>query len=111
MSQVALYKRLKSSEKWLAWLGAELARALRERSRLRQQHLGIAHINRYCHHRDVPPAPGRAPFIVLNQREEYVAFPFSLNPALHTYCRITRGDYMLQVVRLTLNGRNCRKSG
>jgi hypothetical protein len=34
MSAVALFKRLRSSGAWLAWLGAELARALRERPRL-----------------------------------------------------------------------------
>jgi hypothetical protein len=34
MSQVALFKRLKTSGTWLAWLGAELARGLRERPRL-----------------------------------------------------------------------------
>ena len=34
MSQVALFKRLHSSGAWLAWLGAELARALREQPRL-----------------------------------------------------------------------------
>jgi hypothetical protein len=34
MSQVALFKRLRSSGAWLAWLGAELARGLRERPRL-----------------------------------------------------------------------------
>jgi hypothetical protein len=34
MSQVALFKRLHSAGAWLAWLGAELARALREQPRL-----------------------------------------------------------------------------
>jgi hypothetical protein len=34
MSQVALFKRLRSSGGWLAWLGAELCRVLREESRL-----------------------------------------------------------------------------
>jgi hypothetical protein len=34
MSQVALFKRLKTSGAWLAWLGAELARGLREQPRL-----------------------------------------------------------------------------
>jgi Transposase DDE domain len=37
MSQVALFKRLRSSGAWLAWLGAELARALREQPRLPQE--------------------------------------------------------------------------
>jgi hypothetical protein len=37
MSQVALFKRLHSSGAWLAWLGAELARALREQPRLPQE--------------------------------------------------------------------------
>lgn len=37
MSQVALFKRLRSSGGWLAWLGAELARALREQPRLPQE--------------------------------------------------------------------------
>jgi hypothetical protein len=34
MSQVALFKRLRTSGAWLAWLGAELARSLREQPRL-----------------------------------------------------------------------------
>jgi hypothetical protein len=37
MSQVALFKRLRSSGAWLAWLGGELARALREQPRLPQE--------------------------------------------------------------------------
>jgi Transposase DDE domain len=37
MSQVALFKRLRSSGAWLAWLGAELARVLREQPRLPQE--------------------------------------------------------------------------
>ena len=37
MSQVALFKRLKNSGRWLAWLGAELARGLREQPRLAQE--------------------------------------------------------------------------
>lgn len=37
MSAVALFKRLRSSGAWLAWLGAELARALREQPRLPQE--------------------------------------------------------------------------
>ena len=37
MSQVALFKRRHSSGAWLAWLGAELARALREQPRLPQE--------------------------------------------------------------------------
>lgn len=36
MSQVALLKRLRTSGKWLAWLGAELCRSLRETPRLPQ---------------------------------------------------------------------------
>lgn len=34
MSQVALFKRLRTSGAWLSWLGAELARSLREQPRL-----------------------------------------------------------------------------
>jgi hypothetical protein len=34
MSPVALFKRLRTSGAWLAWLGAELARALRDQPRL-----------------------------------------------------------------------------
>jgi hypothetical protein len=34
MSQVALFKRLRTSGDWLAWLGAELCRSLREEPRL-----------------------------------------------------------------------------
>jgi hypothetical protein len=37
ISPVALFKRLRSSGAWLAWLGAELARALREQPRLSQE--------------------------------------------------------------------------
>jgi hypothetical protein len=37
MSQVALFKRLRTSGAWLAWLGAELARSLREQPRLPQE--------------------------------------------------------------------------
>jgi Transposase DDE domain len=37
ISQVALFKRLRSSGAWLAWLGAELARVLREQPRLPQE--------------------------------------------------------------------------
>src|SRR5712664_978144 len=37
MSQVALFKRLRTSGGWLAWLGAELARSLREQPRLPQE--------------------------------------------------------------------------
>lgn len=37
MSQVALFKRLRTSGRWLAWLGAELARSLREQPRLPQE--------------------------------------------------------------------------
>jgi hypothetical protein len=36
LSQVALFKRLRSSGGWLAWSGAELCRTLREESRLPQ---------------------------------------------------------------------------
>ncbi len=36
MSQVALFKRLRTSGSWLAWLGSELARSLREQPRLPQ---------------------------------------------------------------------------
>jgi len=36
MSQVALFKRLRTSGGWLAWLGAELCRSLREEPRLPQ---------------------------------------------------------------------------
>lgn len=36
MSQVALLKRLRTSGQWLAWLGAELCRSLREAPRLPQ---------------------------------------------------------------------------
>ena len=36
MSQVALFKRLRTSGAWLAWLGGELARALRDQPRLPQ---------------------------------------------------------------------------
>lgn len=34
MSQVALFKRLRTSGEWLSWLGSELARSLREQPRL-----------------------------------------------------------------------------
>jgi len=37
MSQVALFKRLRTSGGWLAWLCAELARGLRERPRFPQE--------------------------------------------------------------------------
>jgi Transposase DDE domain len=37
MSQVGLFKRLRTSGAWLAWLGAELARSLREQPRLPQE--------------------------------------------------------------------------
>jgi hypothetical protein len=40
-----------------------------------QQHLGIAHINRYCRCGDVPPAPRREPSMVLKQRAVR-RFPF-----------------------------------
>jgi hypothetical protein len=36
MSQVALFKRLRTSGAWLAWLGGELARSLRDQPRLPQ---------------------------------------------------------------------------
>lgn len=37
MSQVALFKRLRTSGAWLAWLGGELARSLRDQPRLLQE--------------------------------------------------------------------------